>query len=478
MNTYKTSLIAICTTLLSWTSGHAAFDPTIVPADSQWLVYLNFNTLRESELGRQMVEMIPVAEMTQGDDAIRPNIPKIFETVGSITAFGRDFPRNPQSANGALILQGTPDLRTIVEGLMAQLTVMHPEGVAEVADLPFEAYSIQGGNAAVGAQVMVALPPEPIVVVSKSREQLLNALEVFRENAPSMRTERSALAALIPQTGAYYMIAASNVPSSTMFPANAPQSRILQMAKSAAIAVGEEADRVVARLQLDASTDDLAVKLEKIVDGVIAMASLAETNDQRLNEFIQSFDSTREGRTIRIELSYPTARIMEMIQTVTTPPPPTPSAAAQTLSPPGSELDRWVADQNPGDLGAGPTGFLTHTIENVRLQPGTLIVLSSIRGDGENGRFDYVDVVPAGGEQPVRLEAEYMRLNNYRVESVSHASGGEVIIIEGSPSDARTQWSGGAGDYTLQVRYVDENDGASTFAVSLIEPEIPAAGRN
>jgi len=141
-------------------------------------------------------------------------------------------------------------------------------------------------------------------------------------------------------------------------------------------------------------------------------------------------------------------------------------------------VDRWVADQNPGDLGVGPAGFLTHTIDDVQLQPGSIIVLSSIRGDGENGRFDYVDVVPAGGGQTVRLEAEYMRLHNYRAESVSHASGGEVIIIDGYPSDARTQWSGAAGDYSLKVGYVDENDGASTFAVSRIDPASAAADSN
>lgn len=471
-------LIAICTTLLSPLASQAAFDPAIVPADSQWVVYLNFNTLRESELGRELADLIPAAAMAQGDNPVRPNIPKILETVGSITAFGRDFPKTPQSVNGALILQGTQELRTIVEGFLIQFSVTHPEVVTEVTDLPFEAYAIRGDDQ---TQLVVALPAEPIVVVSKSRDEMLKALEVFRQKAPSMRTAKSPLSALIPQTGAYYVIAASNVPSGTMFPANAPQSRILQMAQSASIAVGEEGDRVLAQIQLDASSDDLAVKLERIVNGVIAMASLAETSDERLTEFIESVHSTRDGRSIRLQMSYPTARILEMVEGINNPPPdaPPPPTVADPFSPPGTELDRWVADVNPGDAGAGPASFMTRSIPNVRLETGATIVLSSRRDDGENVRFDYVDVISTQvAGQPVRLEAESMQLNNYRVERVAHASGGAVTFYNGYPTDARARWDGPPGIYTLQVRYVDETDGASIFAVSLLAPETPAADDN
>lgn len=470
MNNLKASLIATCTTLLPLTAGYAAFDPAIVPADSQWVIYLNFNTLRESELGRNLIEALPVEELAGGGDSVRPNIPKILETAGAITAFGREFPKDPNAVNGALILQGTQELRTIVEGFLAQMSVTHPEQVGDVDNLPFEAYQISGPEGAGNQQVIVALPEEPIVVVSKSREELLNTLEVYRKKAPSMRSARSPLAALVPQAGTYYIIAASNVPSASMFPANAPQSRILQMAESVSFAVGEEADSVAARLQLNAASDDLADKLEKIVNGIVAMISLAETSDERLSELIQSFNIERDGRSLRLRVAYPTIRVLQMVDNVLNPPPPPPSQS-EPFSPPGRELDRWIADQDPGDDATAPENFLTRTIENVRLEPGSIIVLSGERNGGENLRFDYVEMVPVAGGAPIRLEAEFMRLQNYRIERVAHASGGEVVIIDGNRANARTRWNGAPGEYTLHVGYVDESDGHCTFAVSLIDPE-------
>jgi hypothetical protein len=450
-------------------SGFAAYNADIVPAESQWMINLDLNTLRSSALGEMLIEMIPEFELTPENDPVRPNFQKILETIGTVTAYGSDLSGEPESIDGALVVQGTTDLRKIVEGLVAQMTVTHPEQITELTGLPFEAYKMEGG-------VIVAFPEEPIVVVSKSQDQLTKALAVYRRKAPSMATEKSPLMALLPKGEAFYVAAASVVPSvENLTSGDGPDARILRMAKAASVALGESGDLTTARVQLDADSNATAEKLVKIVDGVIAMASLAETSDQRLSQFVNSASVTQEKNAVKVELSYPTARIVEMIENIRNEAQSQPAwnqhqHQPEPFNPPGTVLATWVADQQLADDGIGAGNFVTKTVGNVQLETGTTLALSGRRDSGENVRFDYLEITPADGSgKPVRYEAEFMRLSGYQIERVSHASGGELIRIQGDQGDARMRFMGAPGVYSLAVRYLDETDGASTFAVSIVD---------
>lgn len=456
---------AACFSVLMAHSGFAAYNAEIVPAESQWMINLDLNSLRTSALGEMLIEMIPAIELTPENDSLRPDYQKILATIGTVTAFGTDLSGQPENIDGALVVQGTKDLRTIVEGFVAQMTLTHPDDITELKDLPFEAYLVQGG-------VIVAFPPEPILVVSKSREQLSNALAVFRKKAPSMVTAKSPLMALLPKGDAFYVASASVVPSvETLQSRDGPEARILQMAKAGSVALGESGELTTAYVLLDSDSNETAKKLVKIVDGVIAMFSLAEASDERLSEFVNSASVSQDKNAVKVELSYPTARIIEMIENIRDEVQSQhtwQSPAPQPFNPPGAVLATWVADQQLADDGFGAGNFVTKTINDVQLQPGTTLILSGQRNDGENVRFDYLEITPSDGSgQPVRFEAEFMRLSSYHIEGVPHASGGELIHIQGNQGNARMKFTGAAGIYQLDVRYLDETDGASTFAVSV-----------
>jgi hypothetical protein len=201
------------------------------------------------------------------------------------------------------------------------------------------------------------------------------------------------------------------------------------------------------------------------------MFSLAEASDERLTEFVNSANVSQDKNAVKVELSYPTARIVEMIENIRTSNYSQPDHHQGPYTPPGTVLATWVADQQLADNGVGEGNFVTKTIKDVQLQPGTTVILSGRRNDGENVRFDYLEITPSNGSaQPARFEAEFMRLSNYHIEGVPHASGGELIHIQGNQGNARMKFAGAAGTYKVDVRYVDETDGASTFALSIEEP--------
>jgi len=467
------SLVAASLPLAAVTQTQAVFDPSIVGADSQWALHLDLNTLRQSVLGKELVDMAVKAMAPIADGSVQVDLQKLLATVGSVTAYGSNFSEDPNLIDGTLIFQGTPDLRKIAEGFVAQATVTTPDQITELKDLPFEAYSV-------GGQVIVAFPPEPVILVSKSKAQVIKARAVFRGNAPSLaKNNASPLPALLKTPGRTYLVAASVVPSDKI-KLSGPQARVLQMAHSGSISLGERETQTFAHVRLQANNDEMAEKLMKILQGITAMASLAESTDKHLTEFMQSVVVERQNKTVSLSLSYASDRLVQMLQSqqkreMERRPNRQASHPSRPAAKPkieGKLIAEWKADQGHASITFTPEALVSRTIENVALAPGASITLAAQREGGEMGRIDCVDIIPpAGAITTLRFEAEHMKLNRYTTEASAFASGGAVVTTQDSGT-AQFSFPGAAGTYSLKVFYADESDGKSTFSVSVRDPKV------
>lgn len=471
------------------TGAQAAFNPAVVAADAKWIVHIDVNNLRDSTLGKELTDFLVQLQPTMDQGGLHPDFRKILATATAITAYGSNFSQNPNDLAGTLVLQGTDDLRKIAEAFVTQATITNPENVTELKGLPFEAYSLDG-------KATLAFPKEPVILFSKSQEQLTKAYDVFRGSAPSMAKSSSPLSALVPKSGNYFLIAASVVPSVDGLPGhlqNGPQARILQMASSVSIAIGEEGPMTAARLQLVASSDDMADKLMRILQGVTAMLSLTETNDAQLTEFLKSVKVERKDTRVSLGLAYPTERFMEMVHVIQrrgeqartnrqavmseaeqgrnrSPQESVPAAPAPTNGI-GQVVGEWLADQDRGDAAPSAESLASRTFENVTIKSGATVTVSGRRGGGEHARLDYVEFSPASG--PVELyEAEFMRLNHYTIEKLAGASGGEIVRLadNSGTGTASFRFQGANGSYRVKVGYVDESDGKSSYALGVQDP--------
>jgi len=455
----------------------AALDTKIVSADALWVMHIDLNSLRDSTVGKELMVqamMLQAEAMKKEQMPVQVDVPKLLTTIGSITAYGTNLSQDPNLVDGALIFQGTADLRKIAEGAVAQATVTTPDKISELKDMPFEAYSVAG-------QLIVAFPKEPIILVSKSKTQLLAAHKIFRGDAPSLaKAKASPLNGLIRnQTGAF-VLAASVVPSGDFFPDDAPQARILQMAKSASVELGEENKQTFAHVQLLASSDDSADKLMKILQGIAAMVSLAESSDRYLAEFLRSVAVTREKNIVTLHLAYSSERLVQMARDFQQKQVQRPrrnntvdGGVQRDVSsgpvPPVEEkvILKWKGDQQLGDIGVSLKTLVSRSVANIALAPGQVVILTGHRNEGENARFDYVEIAPTDGGAAQRIEAESMKLDKYTVLNNRHASDGKLIQAHDSYGTARFPFTGSAGNYTITVRYVDETDGESDFFLSV-----------
>lgn len=437
-------------------SAHADYDPAVISADARWVVHADFTALRDSPLGKELIAELEKAQKGATAGLVGVNIPKLLSTVGRISVYGFNFVTNASVADGTIVAQGTADLRKIVESLLLQGTLTEPNVFGEVTDLGFPAYSISEPDqpAAKETQLIVAFPPEPVIIASKNRDRILKARDVLRGTAPSLAKSPDApINRLAANARGAYLFAASSVPAEIVQPPKALQTRILQLTQSGALAIGERGSDHFARLELAASSGSNAEKLAKILEGLTSLLSLSESNDKQLAEFLQASRVTRQGDVVTLQLDYPTTRLMGMISNLRAQLAP---AAARAPAAPraapisiGTVLDEWTAEA----VETGSDGLAWRTIENVELRNGMLVSLGRTVSGGRPARFDRLEIVPAGGGAPLTFRSSFMRAVR--------------------PTTQQIVFPGADGTYTLRVAYPNDPDPKTRFAVSVQQPVPP-----
>ncbi|MEO7414299.1 MAG: hypothetical protein ABIZ81_13180 [Opitutaceae bacterium] len=467
---YTGALVAF--SFFSLPSIQAAYNPALVGSDARWVVYADLNALRESTLGKELMTAVSQAQSQATGGVIGVDVPKLLATVGSLTAYGSNLTADPAAIDGTLIAQGTADLRKIAESVLLQGTLAQPEVFSEVTGLSFPAYAI-GSPAPKGAastapkmELIVAFPPEPIIIVSKSKAQLLRAREVFRGSAPSLaRSGASAFGKLGAMAEGAYLFAATLVPSDPIFPEKSPQTRVLQLTNSGALAFGERGADTFANIELVASSEANAERLMKILQGLTAVLSMAETNNRELGEFLKATAVTQEKDAVRLRLAYPSARLVQMAQTLQTRTEARPQPANNRPSQPitiGQVLAEWGGETAPAAATLSDTsevGF--RTVENVALTNGMVITVGRAQNGAKDARIDRVEIMAAAGSgTPLVWRQEFMR------------------SVGGRGTMWQFPFPGVTGLYTLKVGYVNPPDSKAKFAVSTGDAKAaaPAAG--
>ena len=118
-----------------------------------------------------------------------------------------------------------------------------------------------------------------------------------------------------------------------------------------------------------------------------------------------------------------------------------------------------AVDDTPEDMGAEvpDESDLDAEGEGIPAEP-------SQNGDGSDIDSD-AGLMPEGQVNPIRIEAEEMTLEGYRIEENDQVSGKQLISFVGGAQDesgvARQTFEGPTGIYNVVVSYVDESDGAA-----------------
>jgi len=149
-----------------------------------------------------------------------------------------------------------------------------------------------------------------LAVLGPSLEGVKGALDVLSGTAGGADAGTFAQSEL-KLKGAFVQIAANRIDE---LAGDEPQAQMLKQAKELGIAVGESAGSFFIEGGLTANSEDAAINLNKMMDGLLAFAMLASAEQPKLAELAQKVQTTRIQDTIRVRFETPSESLVALLK--------------------------------------------------------------------------------------------------------------------------------------------------------------------
>ena len=310
--------------LVAGTALSAPFDPARVAEDTKWLAHVDVEGLKASYIGSYVIDQIKMAIASKGDGKVSVDVEGILQQIQSITAYGTGFEDNPENQS-VLLVQSSPKAQTMIDGLLASQELANDGKVPfkTVAGKSFPTYLFAN-------EIYMTFPRKDLIVISKQFDQVERAMSVLNGKLTSLKKKSTLVASA--NTDGFFFIASAN--GLNMLKNMPPQARLLQKATGVQLALGEKGKDLAARVTLLTADADVSSQMRKIVDGMLAMASFVQVQDQNFNRLVQSITVNESDRAVAIGLSYPAEEVVKLVTSFASERHSTRSATSPTLQRP------------------------------------------------------------------------------------------------------------------------------------------------
>ncbi len=302
------------TLALAWLSvstvGAGPVQKTEINADAKWLLHLDVEQFRASKMGgyvvSQLLEPKIQRQLTELKRKMKfdvdPN--KILEKIGSVTIYGTDY-KSPKE-NAVVMIKADADIQAAFVGVLAGFALAGTNS-------PVQLTQSQVGKVTVYAmkdQAYCAVLPGKVVALSTSRAAIDRAADVLDGRAKNLASGRKFSEFPQEKAGFFFLATAEGFNDDMALP---PQAKLLQMADGGQIALGEDAGQLFLNLALKAKTPEIVTQMQQVIQGLIAMASLGQTEDQDISQLIKAIKVNATEDVVSVRVEYPTDKIIERI---------------------------------------------------------------------------------------------------------------------------------------------------------------------
>jgi len=149
-----------------------------------------------------------------------------------------------------------------------------------------------------------------LAVLGPSQDGVKGALDVLSGTAGGADAGTFAQSELRLK-GAFIQVAANRVDE---LAGDEPQAQMLKQAKELGVAVGESAGSFFIEGGLTANSEDAAINLNKMMDGLLAFAMLASAEQPKLAELAQKVQTSRVQDTLRVRFETPAESLVALLK--------------------------------------------------------------------------------------------------------------------------------------------------------------------
>jgi hypothetical protein len=274
-----------------------------VAGDAKWLVHLDVENFLGTQLGefvgREILDK-QFAKLAQGLKK-QVNIDLDWRQIHSITAYGSDLKKSPE-ADGVLVVRSGLEVADLLDTVIAQAEQAGGKApLRKVEDAAFPLYSANN-------EIFGAPGPGDIFLLSKSREHLEKARDVLAGQAPNLTTSKS-FPNFGPVAAGFLQVTVADALAAKL----PPQAKALKDAEGAQVVAGEKADNVFVNLAVNAKDSESATQMQQVVQGLVALAALNQTENKDLQQLVQATKVSSSEKMVTVNVELPTASVIAKV---------------------------------------------------------------------------------------------------------------------------------------------------------------------
>jgi len=323
---------ALATALLSTASfaWAGSLNREVIPATAKWMLHIDIEAVNNSQVGACLIEHL----QNQDDSPLKTIEAEIginvLEDIYSITAFGSGEPPAKGLAlevtdkdvsvgaiarpgENAVILAVTNDS---IDGLIERLSAEANYSKGELAGHTVHSWSNPDSDEQWHlVQKAIKGGTRRAVLLSDNSDALIEAIKVLAGDALSIADRKDADALVSPRTGSIIFAVASDVGEMV---GDDGASALLQQTDKLALEVSEQDGLVKLTVSVRAKNAEIATTITQIVQGAIALATLAM--DPEAEETASIMAITRalkfssDDRRISLQIEQPAEAVCQLLK--------------------------------------------------------------------------------------------------------------------------------------------------------------------
>jgi len=163
----------------------------------------------------------------------------------------------------------------------------------------------------VNKELFVSAQPKQPVIISKSQAEVERARTVLAGQAPNGTAPQSLIELPNQPQSFFFLALARGFNDEAPIP---PQAKVLKMADTLRLALGENGGQVLLNIALKAKNAEVCQQIQQVLQGIVAVVALGQVENKDLQQLVQSIQVTTNNLTVNVDLKYPVAKVLDKIQ--------------------------------------------------------------------------------------------------------------------------------------------------------------------
>jgi len=274
-----------------------------VAAETKWLIHVDVEDFLGTQVGQFIGTEILDKQLAKPTRDFQQQFGIEFDwrKIRSLTAYGTDFKSSAQD-KGVLLIESSLDVAKSLDRMIekqAEAPTKNRVPLSKVQEASFPLYAVHGVfGTPVGADMFL---------VSKSKTQLENARRVLTGKAANLTSVTNFPA--FAETPKGFLVA--NVADGFGTAAGLPsQVNAFKDAEGGQIVAGEKATNVFLNLALHARNTESATQMQQVVQGLVALATLSQSENKDLQRLGQGIKVSGSDKTVTVNVEIPASDVI------------------------------------------------------------------------------------------------------------------------------------------------------------------------